>query len=92
MTHLYYVSASIFGQCGRFLSSFHCGLGAGFEAVAVVASFQDMATMCEAIQKRRSHFCISEDLGPFREAEVGCYDDAGLLIEFAEQMEQQRTA
>jgi len=33
--------------------------------------------MCEAIQKRRSHLCISEDLGPFREAEVGCYDDAG---------------
>ena len=48
--------------------------------------------MCEAIQKRRSHLCISEDLGPFREAEVGCYDDAGLLIEFAKQMEQQRTA
>ena len=48
--------------------------------------------MCEAIQKRRSHLCISEDLGPLREAEVGCYDDAGPLIEFTEQMEQQRTA
>ena len=28
--------------------------------------------MCETIQKRRSHLSISEDLGPFREAEVGC--------------------
>jgi len=48
--------------------------------------------MCEAIQKCGCHLSISEDLGPFGEAEVGCYDDAGPLVEFAEQMEQQRTA
>ena len=54
-----------FGQCRRFLSCFLCGLRAGFETVAVVAGFQDVASMCEAIQKRRGHLSISEDLGPF---------------------------
>ena len=29
-----------FGQCGRFLSCFHCGLRVGFETVAVVAGLR----------------------------------------------------
>ena len=68
LTHLYLCISVYFFQCGRFLSCFLCGLRAGFEAVAVVAGFQDVAAMCEAIQKRCSHLYISEDLGPFREA------------------------
>jgi hypothetical protein len=35
---------------------------------------------------------VSEDRGPFAEAEVRGDDDAGALIEFAEQMEKQRAA
>ena len=48
--------------------------------------------MCEAIQKRGCHLCISKDLSRFREAEVGGYDDAGFLVEFADQMEDQCAA
>ena len=46
--------------------------------------------MCQAIQECRGHLCIAEDLRPVREAEVGCDDDAGALIEFAEQVEEKR--
>ncbi len=44
--------------------------------------------MCEPIEERCGHLRVSEDLRPFREAEVGCDDDAGALIELAEQMEE----
>ena len=27
--------------------------------------------MCKPIQEGRSHLCVSEDLRPFREAEIG---------------------
>jgi ribonucleotide monophosphatase NagD (HAD superfamily) len=74
------------------MSDYTIGVDISKAFLDVVAGFQDVATMCEAIQKRRSHLCISEDLGPLREAEVGCDDGAGPLIEFTEQMEQQRTA
>ena len=33
--------------------------------------------MCEAIQQRSCHLCITEDLRPFTEVEVGRDDDAG---------------
>ena len=45
--------------------------------------------MGEAIEERGCHLGIPEDLGPFGEAEVGCDDDAGALVELAEQVEQQ---
>lgn len=59
------------GQRWRLLSCFLCGFGAGFEAVAVVAGFQDVASVCKPVEKGGCHLCIAEDLGPFREAEVG---------------------
>ena len=48
--------------------------------------------MGEAVEQRRGHFGIAEHIRPFAEAEVGGDDDAGALIEFAEQVEQQSAA
>ena len=48
--------------------------------------------MREPVEKRRCHLCITEDLRPFTEAEVGRDDDAGALIEFAQKVEQQCAA
>lgn len=45
--------------------------------------------MCEAIEQSCGHFGIAEDTGPFAEAKVSGDHDAGALVEFAEQMEQQ---
>ena len=46
----------------------------------------------EAIEQGGGHFGIAEHAGPLAEAEVGGDDDAGVFIELAEQVEQQRTA
>ena len=48
--------------------------------------------MCETIEQCGGHFGIAKDRRPFAEAEIGRDDDAGALIEFAEQVEQQCTA
>lgn len=42
-----------------------------------------------ANQKRGCHFGIAEDRDPLAELQIGGDDDAGLLIEIADQMEQQ---
>ena len=46
----------------------------------------------EPIEQRGGHFGIAEYLGPFAEAEIGDDDGPGALVEFAEQVEQQRAA
>ena len=46
--------------------------------------------MSDAIQKGGCHLGIPEDRDPFTELKVGCDDDAGLLVELADQMEEQR--
>lgn len=79
-----------FGQGGSFLLLCCSGLGrAVLEEEAVVSGLQDMAMMGEAIEQRRRHVGVSEFGSPFAEAEVGSDDDAGALIERAQQMEQQ---
>ena len=60
------------------------------EAEAVVSGLQDVAVMGEPIEQRRRHLGVAEDGGPFAEAEVGGDDDAGALVERAQQVEQQR--
>ena len=45
-----------------------------------------------AIQKRGCHLGVTEDRDPFAELQVRRDDDTGLLIELADQMEQQRAA
>ena len=46
----------------------------------------------ESIEECRRHFGVAEDVAPFAEAKIGRDHDAGALVEFAEQMEQQRPA
>lgn len=48
--------------------------------------------MGETIEQRGCHFRIAEHAGPLAEAEVGRDDDAGTLVEFAQQVEQERAA
>ena len=48
--------------------------------------------MGQPVEQRRGQLGIAEHVGPFREAQVGGDDQAGLLVELAEQVEQQRTA
>ena len=48
--------------------------------------------MSKAIEQGRRHLGVSEDGGPFAEAEIRRDDDAGSLVELAQQVEQQSTA
>ena len=48
--------------------------------------------MSKTVEQRRRHFRIAKDGGPFAETQVRRDDDAGSLVEFAEQMEEQRSA
>ena len=68
------------------------GLAAVSEAVGLVARLDDVAVVREPIQERGGHLRIAEHAGPFAEHEVGGDDDAGVLVEFRQQMEQQRAA
>ena len=47
--------------------------------------------MGQSIQQRSSHLFIHKDRRPLGKAEVGGNDDAGALIELADQVEQQST-
>ena len=48
--------------------------------------------MGEAVEQGGGHFGITEDGSPFAEAEIGGDDDAGALVEFAQEVEEQRAA
>ena len=45
--------------------------------------------MGQPIEERRCHLRVTKDVSPFTEAQIGCDDDTGALVEAAEQMEQQ---
>ena len=62
---------------------------AGLEAEAVVPGFKDVAVMGKAVEERCGHLGVAEHASPFTEAEIGRDDDAGLLVEPREQMEQE---
>jgi hypothetical protein len=72
------------GQVPGFLLSAFCGGGAGFEAEAVVAGFNDVAVMGETIEHGGCHLGVAEDASPFAEAQIGGDDDGGLLVELAQ--------
>ncbi len=59
------------------------------EAPALIAGFDDVAVVREAIEQRCRHLGITEDAGPFAEGEVRCDDDRGALVEVADELEQQ---
>ena len=48
--------------------------------------------MGETVEESCRHLGVAEDGGPFAEAEIGGDDDAGPLVELAEEMEQQSAA
>ncbi len=48
--------------------------------------------MGQAIEQSGGHLGVAEDRGPFAKAEVGGDDDAGALVELAQQVEEQRSA
>ncbi len=48
--------------------------------------------MGQAVQERGGHLGIAEDGCPFAEAQVGGDDDAGALVELAQEVEEQRAA
>lgn len=66
-----------------------CLLGAVAEAVGLIAGFNDVAVMGEPVQQCRGHLGITEDSGPLGKRQVGGDQNAGVLIEFGQQMEQQ---
>ena len=45
-----------------------------------------------SVEPGGGHFGFAEDARPFREAEIGGDDEAGALVELAEQVAQQRAA
>ena len=63
-----------------------------FETVTVIAGFDDVAMVGQAVEQRDGHLGVAEDLGPFTEGEIGGDNQAGALVEFAQQMEQQGAA
>src|ERR1700683_4000757 len=87
------VSRSGVRQVSRFLL---CGFSgfrrAVFEAEAVVPGFKNVTAMGEAVEQRSRHLRVAEHGGPFAEAQISRDDDAGTLVELAEQMEEQRSA
>ena len=83
---------SCWRQCRCFLPFLFRCLGAGLEAIAVVAGLQNVAAMCEAIEQGGGHFCVPEDRRPFSEAQVRGDDYAGALVKLAQEVEEQGTA
>jgi len=67
-------------------------LGAVLEAPAVVAGFDDVAVVCQPVEHGGRHFGIAEHLRPIGEGQIGGDQQRGVLIEFADQVEQQLAA
>jgi hypothetical protein len=68
------------------------GSAAVFEAPAVVAGLDDIAVVRDMVEERGGHFGVAEDGGPLAEGKVGGDDDRGLLVELADQVEQELPA
>lgn len=84
---MFYVS--FWRQCWCFLPFLFRCFGACLEAIAVVASFQNVAAMGEAIEQGGGHLGVTKDARPFAEAQVGGDDDAGAFVELAQEVEEQ---
>jgi len=48
------------------------------------------AAVGQAVEECGRHFGITEDRGPFAEAQVSGDDDAGAFVKLAEEIEEQR--
>ena len=65
---------------------------AAFEAPTLVAGLDDIAMVREPVEQRGRHLGVAEHRWPFAEGQVGGDDDGSLLIEPADQVEQQLSA
>ena len=68
------------------------GSGAVLEPPALVAGLDDVAMVGQAVEQRGRHFGVAKYARPFAEGEIGRYDYRRLLIEAADQVEQQLPA
>mgnify|MGYP000688482278 CR=1 FL=1 len=59
------------------------------ESIAVIASLDDVAMVGQPVQQGCGHLRVAEYAGPLREAQVGRDQDAGFLIQLADQVKQQ---
>src|SRR6266478_5173274 len=66
--------------------------GAVLETPALVAGFENVAVVGEAVEQRRRHLGVGEDARPFGKGEIGRQDDRGALVEAADQVEQHLAA
>jgi hypothetical protein len=60
-----------------------------FEAPAGVADLDDVAVMGQPVEHGGGHLGVAEDLRPIGEGEIGGDQQRGVLVELADQMEQQ---
>jgi hypothetical protein len=60
---------------------------AALEAPAVIAGFDNVAVVGQAIEQCGGHLGIAEHAGPFTEGEVRGDDDRGPLVEPADEVE-----
>ena len=66
--------------------------GAVLEPPAFIAGLEDVAVMRQPVEQCGGHLGVAEHRGPLPEREVGGDDDRGLLVEPADQVEQELTA
>jgi hypothetical protein len=67
-------------------------VAAALEAPAVIAGFDDVAMMGQAIEQCGCHLGVAEHARPFTEGQVGGDDDRCAFIEPADEMEQKLAA
>src|SRR5260370_42446971 len=75
-----------------FLFGFGSFRRAILETEAVFSGFENVAAVGETVEQRGRHLGVAEHGGPLAEAEISRDDDAGALVEFAQQMEEQGPA
>jgi hypothetical protein len=63
-----------------------------FETPAGVAGLDDVAMVGQMIEHGGGHLGVTEDLGPIGEGEIGGDQQRGVLVELADQVEQELTA
>jgi hypothetical protein len=60
--------------------------------MALVARLHDVAVVREPVQQRRGHLRVAEHAGPLCEVQVRRDHHAGVLVQLAQRVEQQRPA
>jgi len=56
--------------------------------IGIVAGFQNIAVMRNAIQQRGRHLGVAEDLDPFPKIEVGGNDQGCFFVQMANEVEE----